>query len=158
MLSNTAETKPKPKVVRHDAAGSSSTGIIDAAVTRASRKIVPLKASGSTFQSGRRNGAVANRTAQTDKPNMGTRPSNSGKWRLVTTFTNSATIKMATTINTRIQSIATPRRACLARGEWRSCCKDAGTAKITNATIAATYASSTLSGLTHEAHLIAIVL
>src|SRR5262245_66595339 len=87
MLSNTADTKPRPSAVGHDAAGSSSTGIIEADVTRASRKIVPLKVSGSTFQSGRRNEAVANRTAHTDKPRTGTRPSSSGKCRLVTTFT-----------------------------------------------------------------------
>src|SRR5215470_17478164 len=43
MLSNTAETKPSPRAVCHDAAGSFSTGIIEAQVTSASRKMVPLK-------------------------------------------------------------------------------------------------------------------
>ena len=58
MLSNTAETNPRPSAVCHDATGSFSTGIIEAAVTSASKKIVPLNVSGITAQSGRRNGAA----------------------------------------------------------------------------------------------------
>src|SRR5688572_32013570 len=44
MLSNTAETKPSPNAVCHDAAGSRSTGISDAHSTSASRNTVPLNA------------------------------------------------------------------------------------------------------------------
>ena len=58
MLSNTAETKPRPNVVCHDAGGSCSTGIIDAASTSDSRNTAPRAASGSSSQSGRRIGAV----------------------------------------------------------------------------------------------------
>src|SRR5436305_1397284 len=42
MLSKTADTKPRPSAVCQEATGSRSTGIIEAAVTSASRKIVPL--------------------------------------------------------------------------------------------------------------------
>jgi hypothetical protein len=59
MLSNTADTNPRPKAVGHDAEGNVSTGIIEADVTSASRKIVPLNVSRSTAQSSRRNGAVS---------------------------------------------------------------------------------------------------
>src|SRR5262245_60437881 len=117
MLSNTAETNPRPSAVGQDATGNFSTGIIDAAVTSASRKIVPLNVSGSTPQSGRRNGVVANSTTHTDSPSTGTRPSNSGKCRLVTTFTTRATSSIAATMNTRVQSMTTPCRACLTIGE-----------------------------------------
>ena len=70
-MSNTAETKPSPSAVCHEAAGSFSTGIIEAAVTSASRKIVPLKVSGITFQSGARRPAVRRMTAQTAIPRTG---------------------------------------------------------------------------------------
>src|SRR5207302_8902936 len=72
MLSNTAETKPKPSAVGHEAAGSFSTGINEGAVTNASRKIVPLKVSGITFQSGARGPAVSRMTARTAMPRTGT--------------------------------------------------------------------------------------
>src|SRR3569623_1652059 len=42
MLSNTADTKPRPKVVCTEAAGSLSTGIKLAAVTRKIRNRLPL--------------------------------------------------------------------------------------------------------------------
>src|SRR5690606_14792320 len=51
MLSNTAETQPRPKAVCHDAAGSVSTGISDAQVTSVSRNSVPFTDAGTTFQS-----------------------------------------------------------------------------------------------------------
>ena len=58
MLSNTAEMKPSPKRVCQEAAGSFSTGIIEAQSTSESRKTVPLKAPGSTSSPGARSGAV----------------------------------------------------------------------------------------------------
>ncbi len=54
MLSKTEERKPRPKALCQEAAGSFSTGIIDAQSTSESRKIEPLTASGNTSQSGRR--------------------------------------------------------------------------------------------------------
>ena len=71
MLSNTADTKPRPSAVCQDASGSFSTGIIEAQVTSASRKIVPLKVSGMTSQSGRRSGAVTRITTHTARPITG---------------------------------------------------------------------------------------
>src|SRR5262245_49066429 len=65
ILSNTAETKPRPSVVCHDAAGSFSTGMSEAQVTSASRNTDPLNASGSRPQSGRRAAAVARMATQT---------------------------------------------------------------------------------------------
>jgi hypothetical protein len=52
MLSNTAEMKPRDSVLCQEAGGSFSTGINEAQVTNASRKIEPLNASGSSFHSG----------------------------------------------------------------------------------------------------------
>jgi len=46
ILSNTAERNPSAKVVTHEASGSSSTGIIDAHITRHNRKTVPLSEAG----------------------------------------------------------------------------------------------------------------
>ena len=50
MLSKKADTKPRPSAVHSDGAGSSSTGIIDAAATRHTRKTMPCAACGSAFQ------------------------------------------------------------------------------------------------------------
>ena len=71
MLSNTAEMKPRPIAVCQDAAGSLSTGIMEAQVTSASRKIVPLVASGNRLQSGLRNGAVTRIASPTATPMKG---------------------------------------------------------------------------------------
>ena len=68
MLSNTDDRKPRPSAVCHEARGNSSTGISDAQVTSARRKIVPLKVSGMIAQSGRRIGAVARITDPHRKP------------------------------------------------------------------------------------------
>src|SRR3954469_13554668 len=102
MLSNTAETKPRPIAVCQDAAGSFSTGISDAQVTSASRKIVPLKVSGITFQSGLRHGVVTSRTTQTDAPMIGKASSAAGNRRLAITLDRIATIRIANTITTRL--------------------------------------------------------
>jgi hypothetical protein len=78
MLSKTAETKPRPSAVCHDAAGSFSTGIIEAQVTNESRKTVPLKVSGSTPQSGCRKGTANRMAAHTAKPMTGHSSNTSG--------------------------------------------------------------------------------
>jgi hypothetical protein len=46
MLSNTAETNPRPRVVWGDASGRCSTGIIDAINTSDSRNKLPFAAAG----------------------------------------------------------------------------------------------------------------
>ena len=48
-MSNTEERKPSPRVDCQDAAGSFSTGIIEAQVTSESRNIEPLKAPAADF-------------------------------------------------------------------------------------------------------------
>ena len=58
MLSNTADTKPRPNAVCHDASGSFSTGIIDAASTSDSRKTLPLNAPGQLAPRGRADGGA----------------------------------------------------------------------------------------------------
>jgi len=63
MLSKTADTKPRPSAVCHEALGNLSTGINVAHKTSDSKKILPLIVSGKISQSGRRTGAVI-KTAQ----------------------------------------------------------------------------------------------
>src|SRR6186713_2014121 len=108
MLSNTAETKPRPSAVGQDAAGSFSTGISEAAVTSARRKMVPLKVSGITVQSGARRAAVSRMTAQTAMPSTGTVSSKAGNFRLAVIFAASATTRMAATMKTRVGSTFNP--------------------------------------------------
>src|SRR5207302_7737162 len=93
----------------HDAAGSFSTGINEAAVTNARRKIVPLKVSGITFQSGARSPAVSRMTAQTAMPRTGTVSSRTGNFKLAVMFAASAATRMAATMKTRAGSIFRPR-------------------------------------------------
>src|SRR5215831_2870849 len=98
MLSNTAETKPRPNAVCQLADGSLSTGIIEAAVTSARRKIVPLNVLGNTSQSGRRNGTAARITAQTARPITGTTSSNAGNLTLATILATIAAIRIVPTM------------------------------------------------------------
>src|SRR5688500_10004426 len=97
MLSNTADRKPRPSAVCHEARGNSSTGISEAQVTSARRKIVPLKVSGMIAQSGRRIGAVARMTAQTASPITGTTSSSAGNLRLAVTLARMAMIRIEAT-------------------------------------------------------------
>ena len=73
ILSKTADTKPSPNAVCHEATGSFSTGIIEAHVTRESRKTLPLKASGSRLHSGLRTGVDSNSATHTAAPRKGKR-------------------------------------------------------------------------------------
>ena len=66
MLSNTADTKPRPSVDCGEAAGRLSTGIIEAASTSDSRNTAPFAAAGITVKSGRRHG-VSNRSDGDDR-------------------------------------------------------------------------------------------
>src|SRR5205814_139754 len=138
MLSKTAETKPNPSAVGQLAAGSLSTGIIEAAVTSAKRKMVPLKVSGITDQSGDLHAAVNRITTHTAMPRTGMVSSSAGNFRLAVTLAASAATRMAATMQTLTGSILSPLGGFLTIGEKRCCCSDAGTAKINIATTAAT--------------------
>ena len=74
-------------------------------MTSARRKIVPLKVSGITFQSGARNPAVSRMTAQTAMPRTGRASSTAGNLTLAVMFAASAAIRMAATMKTRAGSI-----------------------------------------------------
>ena len=117
MLSNTAETKPSASVLGHEAAGSFSTGIIDAQVTSASRKMDPLNASGSSFHCGWRSGAVARIAIHTAAPITGNASRTCGKRTFATTFATIAATRITATMNTRGQSTRCSMRASLMIGE-----------------------------------------
>src|SRR5258708_37657200 len=137
MLEKRAETKARPRAVCHVAAGSLSTGIIDAAVTSARRKAAPLNVSGNTDQSGDLNGAVSRMAAQTASPRTGTVASNAGNFRFAVTLATSAAARITATMKTRTLWIFSPVGGFLTIGENPCCCSDAGTAKINIATMAA---------------------
>ena len=138
MLSNTDDTKPRPSVVCHDADGNVSTGITEAAVTSARRKIVPLKVSGMMLQSGVRRNAVSKIAAQTASPSTGSVSSSAGNFRFAVTFATNAAVRMAATMKTRAPSTRDPLGGFFTIGEKRCCLIAAGTAKIASATTAAT--------------------
>src|ERR1017187_6560001 len=104
MLSNTAETKPRPKAECQDAAGSASTGIIDAQVTRDSRKIDPLLASGSSSQSGLLSGTLNRIAAHTAAPMNGKGTEGSLNSTLTITLATIAQIRISATMPARGQS------------------------------------------------------
>ena len=101
----------------HDAAGSFSTGIMEAAVTSARRKIVPLNVSGITFQSGIRKKAVSKIAAQTASPSTGSVSSNAGNFRLAVTFAASAAMRMIATMKTLAPSTRKPLCGFFTTGE-----------------------------------------
>src|SRR5215208_439500 len=138
MLSKTAETKPNPSAVGQLAAGSLSTGIMEAVVTSASRKMVPLNVSGITDQSGRLKAAVRRMTAQTARPSTGIVSRSAGNFRFAVMLEASAARRIAATIKTLILWIFSPDGGFFTIGENRCCWIEAGTAKMSIATIAAT--------------------
>ena len=117
MLSNTAETKPKPKAVCHDAAGKCSTGIIDAIVTSESKKIVPFIAPGNSDQSGLRSGTASKIATHTATPITGNWSSTAGKYRFATTLASTAATRMKATMPTRVQSTLMPGGASFMIGQ-----------------------------------------
>ncbi len=157
MLSNTAERKPRPKAVSHDAAGSFSTGIIAAVVTSARRNIVPLKVAGRSVQSGLRNGAEARIATHTAAPITGKTSSTCGNSRLATTLATIATTRMKATMPTRAQSTRTPAGGSFMIGEYACCWRAAITPKIARAAPAPTNPSRTSSGSTPAIHIIVVV-
>src|SRR3954451_8726485 len=104
MLSNTAETKPRVSATAHEASGSASTGIRDAAVTSDNKNTEPLKASGNSSQSGLRKGTDASSATQTAAPMNGKCSAESRKCRLTATLVTMAATSIAPTIPTRGQS------------------------------------------------------
>src|SRR5688572_8014440 len=121
MLSKTEDRKPRPRVVIAEAAGSFSTGIIEAQVTSASRKMEPLKAPGRSFQSGWRMAAAVRRATQTAVPITGKWSRTSLKYRLATTFATIAAIRIQNTIASRAQSTCTDSAESFMIG-WKACC------------------------------------
>src|SRR5947207_15503822 len=95
MLSNTAETNPRPIDTDHDASGSFWTGIIDAASTRERRKMLPLNALGSSSQCGRRSGTHNNSATHTAAPMNGKVSASSVKRTLTTTVAKLASTGIA---------------------------------------------------------------
>ena len=83
--------KPRPSAVCHDAAGSFSTGIIDAAVTSARRKAVPLNVSGMHLPTRLlQTESSRTATAQTASPRTGTAPISAGNFKFVIDVGNAA--------------------------------------------------------------------
>ena len=117
MLSNTADTKPSPIATRHDASGSLCTGIIDAARTSESRKMLPLSAFGNSSHAGRRSGTQTRRAAQTAAPMKGKRSEISLYLTLTTTLTTIAATSISATMNTRAQSTTMPTGGSRVIGE-----------------------------------------
>src|ERR1700694_1256475 len=106
MLSNTADTNPRPSAVVHDADGSFSTGISDAHTMSESRKTLPLAAAGRCDQAGRR-------------PSSGPKHA-SHHWvnlPLTTTLTTIAVTRMNATTATPGQSPRTPAAVSRVIGE-----------------------------------------
>src|SRR5262245_29121727 len=116
MLSNTADTKPRPNAVGQDAAGSFSTGIIEAQVTSASRNTEPLNASGSNPHSGLRSGTQTRIATQTAAPITGKWSSSAGNLRFAITLARIAATRIQATMPTRVQSTAMPGAASLVIG------------------------------------------
>src|SRR5688572_8676671 len=104
MLSKTAETTPKPKAVTADAAGSRSTGIIEADSTSDNKNALPRTALGNTDQSGRRKIEPVRMTAQTAAPIHGKLSPNSGNLVLTITFAVMTPTRIANTTASSPQS------------------------------------------------------
>src|SRR5882724_12191122 len=107
ILSKTADTNPRPRVVFQDARGNFSTGIIEAISTRASRKMEPRSAPGSILQSGARKKVESRIAIQTAAPINGKRAAYSGNLRFVATFAARARARIRATIAIRTQSTRT---------------------------------------------------
>ena len=105
MLSNTADTKPSPSVVRGEGLGKRSTGIIEAIKTSESRKIELLRVRGSTSQSGRRIPMEITIAVQTATPMNGKLPECFGNFVFTVMFAATATTRISATIPIRIQSM-----------------------------------------------------
>src|ERR1700680_476983 len=86
MWSKTAETNPSPSATRHAASGSLCTGIIDAARTSDSRKMLPRMAAGSSPHAGLRSGTHTSNATHTAAPMNGQVSEISLKRTLITTF------------------------------------------------------------------------
>src|SRR5712691_2995145 len=117
MLSNTADTKPRPSAVCHDAAGSFSTGISEAHTMSERRNTLPLNAPGSSDHAGLRHSAAMKIATHTAAPMNGNLSEKSLNFTLTMTLTAIAAIRMNATIATRGQSARTPAAGSFVIGE-----------------------------------------
>ena len=92
-------------------------GIIDAARTSDSRKMLPRMAPGSSLHAGRRSGTHTSNATHTAAPMNGKVSEISLKRTLMTTLTTIAVIRISATMNTRVQSMTTPTGASRAIGD-----------------------------------------
>src|SRR5690242_12263349 len=104
MLSKIAERNPIPKVVCHEGTGRFSTGISEAALTKASRKIEPRKARGSRDQFDERAGTTAAMAIHVAAPTNGKRLICVGYLKLTKKFVPITTSRINATKPTRSQS------------------------------------------------------
>src|SRR5437868_11597020 len=104
MLSNTAETKPRPSAVCHDGAGSFSTGMSEAHRISDKRNTLPLNAPGSSDHWGLRHNAVTSSATHTPAPMNGNVSENCAYFTLTITLTTIAVMRISATIATRGQS------------------------------------------------------
>src|SRR5262249_784965 len=135
-LSNSAETKPNPKVESHEASGKFSTGISEADVTRATRNTAPLDASGIADQSGDLIPAKTKMMSQMATPRTGTALRKGVSAKLRALFAARAAIRIDATINSRTQSMVDTLQISFTIDECLCCTRDAGTAKTAKATMA----------------------
>ena len=133
MLSNTADVKPRPRADCHEAAGSLSTGIIEAQRTSESRNTALRADSGTRCHAGARSQAVSSSAPHTAAPRKGKRSEISVKRVLITMLTVTAETSMVPTTATRDQSIVVPGSGSFWIGAWRCCTSEAGMANTTNA-------------------------
>src|SRR5215475_11360998 len=105
MLSNTAETKPNPKVDGHEASGKFSTGISEADVTRATRNTVPFNASRMADQSGDLIPAKTRMMSQMAMPRTGTASRKAASAKLRVLLAARVAMRMDATVNSRTQSM-----------------------------------------------------
>ena len=116
MLSNTALKKPRPKALGHDAAGKCCTGIMDAHITKESKKVLPLSASGSRLQAGARHGVVSRIATHTAMPMTGKLSNTAGWRRLKYTLAPTALSRMMATMQRRAQWMWAPLGASFMMG------------------------------------------
>src|SRR5215475_2527725 len=103
MLSNSAETKPNPKVESHEASGKFSTGISEADVTRATRNTVPFNASRMADQSGDLIPAKTRMMSQMAMPRTGTASRKAASAKLRVLLAAKAAMKIDSKGNSRNQ-------------------------------------------------------
>src|SRR5437870_4290326 len=156
MLSKTAETKPRPKAVCHDAEGSSLTGISDAHQTSESRNTHPLSAPGISPQAGFRRSEPTRIAAHT--PYQGPPAKKPAHGPLNIAFAKIAAARIRATIPSWAQSIGLRSRDGLVTIGWiRFCAAEARRPQTRRATTHAMKPRATAATLTPESHIMVVV-